>query len=205
MDLSALENLGLSKGEIKVYFTLLETGSTKVGMIIEKSGLASSAVHNSINSLIEKGFVSYIKKGKIKYYRAVAPKQLIDYIDDKKNKILQIIPELEKRQKLEKEKQEAEIFEGAKGIMTMLNLFIENSKKGNEYLFFAINVKEQNEEIQKFFISYDTKRKDKGLIIRGLAPKELKKLYNLFRVNVNQIWNNNQKITIEETVKKEHL
>ena len=177
MDLSILEDIGLSRGEIKVYLSLLETGLTKVGIIIEKSNLASSAVHNSINSLIEKGFVSYIKKGKIKYYKAVPPKQLIDFIEDKKNKILQIIPELEVKQKLEKDEQEAEIFEGIKGILRMLSLLIENSKKGDEYLFFVINVEEKNEEIQKFFKQYDIKRKNKGLIIKGLAPKDLKNLF----------------------------
>jgi|SRR3989344_2231193 len=177
MDLSILEDIGLSRGEIKVYLSLLETGLTKVGIIIEKSNLASSAVHNSINSLIEKGFVSYIKKSKIKYYKAVPPKQLIDFIEDKKNKILQIIPELEVKQKLEKDEQEAEIFEGIKGILRMLSLLIENSKKGDEYLFFVINVEEKNEEIQKFFKQYDIKRKNKGLIIKGLAPKDLKNLF----------------------------
>ena len=177
MDLSILEDIGLSRGEIKVYLSLLETGLTKVGIIIEKSNLASSAVHNSINSLIEKGFVSYIKKGKIKYYKAVPPKQLIDFIEDKKKKVLQIIPELEAKQKLEKEEQEAEIFEGNKGILRMFSLLIDGSKRGDEYLFFVINVEEQNEEIQKFFRPYDIKRGDKGLVIRGLAKKELKNLF----------------------------
>src|SRR3989338_5230315 len=155
MDTSILENFGLSKGEINVYFTLLELGTNKVGRVIEKSGMASSAVHNSVNALIDKGLVSYIKKGKIKYYQAVPPKQLIEFIDDKKKKLQQILPELELKQKLAEERQEAEIFEGTKGIITMLNLLIENTKKGDEYLFFPINVREHNEEIQKFLLNYD--------------------------------------------------
>ena len=65
MDTTTFENLGLSQGEIKIYLTLLELGSTKVGLIIEKSNMASSAVHNSLNALLDKGFISYIKKGKI--------------------------------------------------------------------------------------------------------------------------------------------
>lgn len=177
MDTTILENLGLSKGEIKVYLVLLELGSNKVGRIIESSGMASSAVHNSINSLIDKGLVSYIKRGQIKFYQAVPPKQLVDFVEDKKKKVLSLLPELELKQKLAGEKQEAEIFEGTKGIITMLNLLIENTKKNDEYLFFAINVEEQNEEIQKFFLQYDLKRKEKKLILRGLAPKELKPLF----------------------------
>lgn len=177
MDTSVLENLGLSKGEIKVYITLLRLGSTKVGSIIEKSNMASSAVHNSINSLIEDGLVSYIKSGKIKYYQAVPPKQLVDFIDDKKKRILQILPELESEQRLSKEKQEADIFEDIKGVTSMLNILIEDAKKGDEYLFFSANVKGLNEEIQQFFMKYDAKRKDKGLVVKGLAPKKLKFLF----------------------------
>ncbi len=177
MDTSVLEDLGLSKGEIKVYLTLLEFGSTKVGKVIEKSKMASSAVHNSLNILVEKGLVSYIKKGKIKFYQAVPAQQLIDFIEDKKKRVLQILPELELKQKLAEEKQEAEIFEGIKGIMAMLNRLIEDGGKGDEYRFFATFLEERNEEIQDFFRKFDVKREDKGLIVKGLAPKKIKHLF----------------------------
>jgi len=177
MDTSILENLGLSKGEIKVYLTLLELGTTKVGKIIERSGLVSSAVHNSINSLKDKGLISYIKKGKINYYQAVSPKQLVNFIEDKKKKLQQILPELELKQKLAKDRQEAEVFIGKKGIIAMLNILIENTKKGDEFLFFPVRGEDQDEDIQIFFHAYDLKRAEKKLKIKGLAPKELKPLF----------------------------
>jgi len=102
MDISILEDLGLSKGEIKVYLSLLEQGSTKVGSLIEKTRMASSAVHNSLNTLVDKGLVSYIKRGKIRFYKAVPPKQLISFVEDKKRKLQTILPELEKKQMLSK-------------------------------------------------------------------------------------------------------
>jgi|SRR3989344_47224 len=174
MDTSILEGLGLSKGEIKVYLFLLELGSTKVGNIIEKSELASSAVHNSINSLVDKGLASYIKKGKIKYYQAAPPSQIVDFIETKKKNVLSILPQLELKQKLAIEKQEAEIFLDIKGIVTMLNLLIEDSKKGDKYMFFATYLDQNNEEIQKFFTKYDVKRKEKGLNVRGISPPSIR-------------------------------
>ncbi len=177
MDTSILEDLGLSKGEIKVYLTLLELGPTKVGKIIEKSKMASSAVHNSLNILVEKGLVSYIKKGKIKFYQAVPAKQLIDFIEDKKKRVLQILPELELKQRLAEEKQEAEIFEGQKGVMAMLNRLIEDGEKGDEYRFFATYLEGRDEEIQNFFRKFDVKRKDKGLMVKGLAQKKIEHLF----------------------------
>ncbi len=177
MDSGVLEEAGLTKGESKAYLTLLELGPSKVGPIIGKTGLASSAVHNAIHSLIDKGLVSYIKKGKIKIYQAAPPKQLADFVEEKKKAVLQILPELELKQKLAEERQEAEVFEGTKGILAMLNLLIEGVKKGDEYYFFATYLQERNEEVQQFFRRYDVKRKDKGLFVRGIARKELKPLF----------------------------
>jgi len=174
MDTSILEELGMTKSEASIYLAILRLGETKVGSAIEKTNLASSAVHNSINSLIEKGFLSFIKKGKIKYYKAINPKQLLSFLEEKKKKLNSILPELESFQASSKEQQEAEVFEGTKGIIALLNQIIEDAKKRDEYLFFSINVKEENKEIQDFFSLYDIKRKDKELLVKGLAPKELK-------------------------------
>jgi sugar-specific transcriptional regulator TrmB len=177
MDTSILEDLGLSNGEIKVYLSLLELGSTKIGSIIEKSQMASSAVHNDINTLVEKGLVSYIKKGKIKYYQAVSPRNLVNFIEDKKKALMEMLPELEGKQKRGIEKQEAEVFEGIKGVTTLLNILIENTKKGEDYMFFSSFKIDKNKEIQEFFEKYDIKRQEKGLYIRGLTLKELKPLF----------------------------
>jgi len=177
MDISILEDLGLSKGEIKTYLALLSLGATKVGPVIEKSNMASSAVHNALHALIDKGLASYIKKGKIKLYQPASPKYIAKFIEQKKDRFLEILPELEIKEKRQKEKQEAEVFEGIKGVTTMLNLFIEDTKKGEEFLFFAADTPNLNKEIQEFFEKYDFKRKEKGLYVRGLAPKNLKPLF----------------------------
>ena len=172
-----MEDLGLSKGEIKVYLVLLGLGSTKIGKVIEKSGMVSSAVYNSIAKLIGKGLVSYIRKGKIKFYQSVPPNQILEFIKEKKKRFMEILPELELKEKFPKEKQQADIFEGEKGIMSMLNLLTEKGHKGDEYVFFAVTV-EQNKKIrERFFIRHDSKKKEKGIITRGLAPKELKESF----------------------------
>ena len=88
MDTSILEEIGLSRTEAKVFLTMLEIGESKAGDIIRESGLQSSSVFNSINSLLKKGFVSYIKKSKVKYYKAVEPESILDYIELKKERYL---------------------------------------------------------------------------------------------------------------------
>ena len=129
-----------------------------------------------LNSLKDKGLINYIEKGLIKYYQAEDPKILIEFIENKKNEVLDLVKELEIK-KIPKEKQEAEIFEGIKGITSLLYELIKEGKEDDEYLFFTVNVEEENEEIQTFFRKYDTKRKQKALIVKGLASKNLKSLF----------------------------
>jgi sugar-specific transcriptional regulator TrmB len=177
MDIAPFENIGLTNAEIKVYLALLEIGQTKVGKIIERSSLQSSVVHNCIHSLTEKGLVSYIKKGKIKNYTATSPNHFIDFIDEKKKNFEKILPELIIKQKSTEDVNEAEIYEGFKGVMNMLTETIEDSKKGEDYCFFSAEHEPMNDQIQKFFMKFDPKRKEKGLVVRGIAPFRLKNLF----------------------------
>ncbi len=54
MDVTILEDLGLTTAEIKVYIALLELGNSTAGPLVEKSGLQNSVVHRTLHSLIQK-------------------------------------------------------------------------------------------------------------------------------------------------------
>jgi sugar-specific transcriptional regulator TrmB len=178
MDQKIFENLGFTNAETKVYLLLLELGAIKVGKLIEKSRLQSSTVHNTLHSLIDKGIVNYVLKKKMRIYQATSPKIILKNFQDKEKRFESLIPELETRRLLAEQKSQAEIYEGLQGIMTMLEEMIENTKPKDTFYFFAVDKAGRNEEIQKFFERYDAKRLDKGLIIKGLARKELKSLFN---------------------------
>jgi HTH-type transcriptional regulator, sugar sensing transcriptional regulator len=177
MDTKILEDIGLTKGEIKVYLALLEKGPTSAGAVLKKANIQNSVFHFCVNRLIKKGLVSYIKKGKVRIYKAAAPENLLTYLKDKEKEIGNILPELKAKQLSVKETHEVEIFDGTKGIITALNILIEDTKKWDEFLFFSADVDEKNEEIQKFYERFDAKRKAKGLISKGIAPLKLKALF----------------------------
>ena len=88
----ALENAGFSKAEALVYIALLRIGKTKSGNVIKHTGLQSSVVHNSLNSLIEKGFVNYVLENKLKSYSALSPKLIEEFIEQKKQEFKKILP-----------------------------------------------------------------------------------------------------------------
>ncbi|MBW3004158.1 hypothetical protein KY337_06395 [Candidatus Woesearchaeota archaeon] len=177
MDTKILEDIGLTQREIKVYLALLELGPSTAGSVLEKANLQNSVFHFCVNRLIDKGLVSYVKKGKVRVYQAADPDQFLIYVKDKENQVQKLLPELKAKQSFAKDKQEVELFEGIKGIYTLMNTMINNAKRGDEHLFFSADIDEINEDIQKFFRRFDAKRKDKGILAKGIAPKKLKYLF----------------------------
>lgn len=130
MDTQILEDIGLTTAEIKVYLSLLELGTSTAGPIIEKSGLQSSVVFITLNKLVEKGFISFIKEGQRKHYQASNPQNILVFIEEKKQKFEKILPELQSKVAKSKEKPEATLFRGKRGIKQLLLDFLETEKTG---------------------------------------------------------------------------
>lgn len=124
-----MEDIGLTGAEIKVFLTLLELGSSTAGKVVEKSSLQNAVVHRAFHSLIEKGLITYIIEGKIRHYQAIEPKLLLNFLDEKKARLEKILPELEIKRKLAKEKPSATIFQGIRGIKELLNLMLDTNSK----------------------------------------------------------------------------
>ena len=49
-----LEEIGLTRGEIKVYLTLLKLGETTTGKIIEEAQISSGKIYEILEKLIKK-------------------------------------------------------------------------------------------------------------------------------------------------------
>ena len=104
-----LEEIGLTHNEIIVYKTLLQLGQTTAGPLTKKSGIHRSRVYESLNKLINKGLVSYSIKANIKYFSAQNPETIIDFLEEKKKAVKEILPELKSLQIFKPEKQESNI------------------------------------------------------------------------------------------------
>lgn len=129
MDTQILEDIGLTISEIKVYLSLLELGSSTAGPIIEKSGLQSSVVFMTLNKLLEKGFISFIKEGQRKHYQASNPQNILTFIEKKKQEVEKILPELKSKAAKGKDKPEATLFRGKNGIKQLLLEFLKTENK----------------------------------------------------------------------------
>ncbi|HIJ10806.1 TPA: hypothetical protein HA278_01990, partial [Candidatus Woesearchaeota archaeon] len=123
MNTKILEDIGLSKNEIKVYFALLELHQSSATPIVKKSGIPNSKIYPTLEKLIGRGLVSFVIKNNVKYFHAADPQNLIEFlskkqqsIEEQKDEIEQIIPQLELKRQLAAQTQEAHVYEGFKGM-----------------------------------------------------------------------------------------
>ena len=180
MDNEILEDLGLTKSEIKVYYALLELGSTQTGKLVDKSGVASSKIYELLDKLMEKGLANFIIKEGVKHYEAAPPKRILEYVEEKEKKIAvqkeqlkKILPELELRKQLSHYKSEAHIYKGLKGGETAFKEALSKMKKNDEWLAFTIAFKDPKyfETISKIHLL----RAEKGIKARLIFNEDFRK------------------------------
>jgi HTH-type transcriptional regulator, sugar sensing transcriptional regulator len=76
MDIKTLQTIGLTKGEAKVYLTLMKTGSTTTGALITSSGVSRSKVYDVLERLKQKGLVTEVIKQNTRYFEGTNPKRI---------------------------------------------------------------------------------------------------------------------------------
>lgn len=177
MDPKMLEEIGLTEGETKVYLALLHLGETKTGSLAKEAQVSSSKVYKILDRLMNKGLVGHIIKGKIKYFSAVEPGRILEYMDEKEKELQQkrelvekIIPQLEQEQELAK-KPEALVYEGFKAFTNFFWNILQDLKRGEEYYVIGANYG-QVVGSRPFFYNYHAQRIKKGIKVKMLANPE---------------------------------
>jgi len=187
MNLEKLENIGLTKGEIKVYEALLILGESTKTPIANKSGISPGKIYDVLNRLTKKGLVSVIKKGNIQNFKAASPNQLKNFVKEKKEKIEQeerivqdIMPILISKFKEHQKEENAEIYYGWKGLQTIYDEITEELSKGDIDYAFGATKGENPSKTLDFFSKFNQRRYEKGIklkIIYNLEDKEFAKKY----------------------------
>jgi len=137
MNEQVLREIGLSESEKKVYITLLELGDSTRGDIVNKSKVSGSKVYELLEKLQEKGLVSIYMKNKVKHFKPTNPRQILNYVEEKKKGILNLeqqtkslLPSLLAKFNSSKEDQEVELITGMKGLEIIFREQVDTLKKG---------------------------------------------------------------------------
>lgn len=151
MDTQALQNIGLTDGEIRVYLALIKLGPSTSGPITDVSGVSSSKIYNILERLMKKGIVSYIIKEKTRRYQAEDPIKIKEYVEkrevelkEQKEAIEKLVPLLQSQQQSVKSKSEVQIYKGFGGIQTITDHIYLRLRKGDAW--FNIGVPSHQKE-----------------------------------------------------------
>ncbi len=131
-----LNEIGLSESEKKVYLALLDLGDSTRYDIVNKSGVAGSKVYELLEKLQEKGLVSVYLKDKVKHFKSTNPNQILNFLENKKNKIIELekqakllLPQLLSKFNSSNEEQEVELISGIKGLDIIFREQVDSLKK----------------------------------------------------------------------------
>jgi len=187
MNEQLLEEIGLTKGEIKVYLTLLKTGQTTTGKIIEESGLSSGKIYEILDKLIKKGLVSFIIQEKTKYFQASNPNRILDFLnekekslEEKKKELSKEIPSLLDAYNSKRNENNSTLFKGLKGIQTAI--FESLDRLESEDIVLAMGLRAGKEE--KYNILWEKwhhEREKRKIKCELIFSDDLGKYYHFFK------------------------
>lgn len=159
--MEVLEQIGLTRNEIKVYLALIDLGSSLAGKIAKKADLHRRPVYDALNRLIEKGLASYtIKSGK-RYFQAANPEKLLETAKEREIKLKAIISELKERFQKIKVDVFSEIYEGKEGLKSVMEDILKQKKE-----WLTIGSTGKGTKILPFYLKNFTKRREKAKIKR---------------------------------------
>jgi len=124
-----LQEFGLSNTEAKVYLALIQLNRSQAGEITKRSGVNRTNVYDALERLIEKGLVSYVTENNKKVFEAVGPDRFGLVIQEKQEKLLEVIKELKSNQPNKQSKENASIFRGKMGIKTIFEDMLKERKE----------------------------------------------------------------------------
>jgi len=187
MNEKLLEEIGLTKGEIKVYLTLLKLGETTTGKIIEEAGISSGKIYEILDKLIRKGLASFIIKDKTKHFAAASPNRIVDYLREKQEDIKTKEEELAKElpallavEKEAKKEHEITMFRGFKGIQTAIFEALQDLTSKDEILAMGIR-STKGKQYNILWQRWHRERTAKKIVCKALFSDKGTEYYNLFK------------------------
>jgi predicted transcriptional regulator len=183
MDIEVLTKFGMTNVEAKVYLEIAKLDETPIGPVIKKTGLHRGTVYNCINSLIKKGFVGFVNKNGMNYYKSSGSKMFENLIKDKKseleenkNKIDRLLEDINRLQK-SAENQEVQVFYGVSAFKNLfLEIYDECREKNIEYLFLGEGGKMTDAVGQPYYKYTQELKKKMRLGCRIILSRETKAL-----------------------------
>jgi len=185
MKVEELTNIGLTKNQAATYFEILKHPGESAGKIAKNLSIDRSFTYGIINSLIDKGLVSYITKDNARLYYASDPENLLKDFEEKKSKIKEIVYELKNIKDKSKTENSVLVYEGKAG----LKAFVKDILESDNILTFggggSLNLFETLKYEYPYYLKKIKEKRIKGKLLTSPKNKQiLEKMYAKSKVKI---------------------
>jgi len=125
MDTQWLEKLGMTSKEVRLYLKLLELESSPAHPLARRLEANRTTTYSLLQSMQEKGFITYLVKKNVKYFSAMNPSVLINHFFNDAQYLKKLLPELLALTSALPKKPKISFYEGVEGIKQIGEILLE--------------------------------------------------------------------------------
>ncbi len=168
--IEALENIGFSEKETKVYLTLLKLGEASAYKVSTISGIKKATAYDILDQMVKKGFVLKVPDPKKNIFIAKKPEDL--FLRYKKNlgSLKDAMPFLNAIFKENDSALSMHVYEGLDGVEEAMNYKIDEFK-GKSFLAFYGLLTSPDKDFFEVTKKYNKRLQDLNCTYRAIAPK----------------------------------
>lgn len=170
MEAEKLRRIGFSEAEAKVYLALLQLGQARAGEISKKSQINRTTTYDALERLLDKGLITYFVQTNRKVFKSIRPNKILEFLKEQEKEASEIIPQLDKLHKTSGSKEEFKIYQGRKGIRSIL----QDVLKYKEYISFGSRGK-FSEIMKHDFVAFQNRKKELKIKSRVIINESSRK------------------------------
>lgn len=173
----ALKKIGLEDKEIRVYVTLLEVGLNPASTVAYRIDMPRNTARFILDNLVKMGLVNKVKKGNTQLYAPENPKNVIKFLEMKRNKMSQkideqiqgfqeVMTEIQTKITHKGNRPKVTMYEGEEGL---LKVYEDTLTSSGEIRSFA-SFDGMHGALPEYFKTYYQRRVENGIFIRSIHP-----------------------------------
>lgn len=164
-----LRHFGLHKSEIKIYLYLLENGLSTPPAIAKGTGIARTNCYNILRELKEKGLLIEQEQQKRKAYLAADPDALSRSLDEKRELVNRMLPDLRGLYTVQKNKPKIKFYEGFEQVKQVYWMALSTK---NKKIVGLGSTKELADLDPFFFHRYIQEMKARGIVLQDILSHD---------------------------------
>ncbi|MBP0049802.1 helix-turn-helix domain-containing protein [Marinobacterium sp. AK62] len=176
MSQKIFDQLGLSERDISVYKALLALGPSSIRTVAERAGVNRGSTYECLKSLQQRGIVTYLPKGKRRYFSAREPDALLQLADARREQLdsaieqlkSSVIPELH-HLKPDFSVANVEFYEGDAGIEQVLRDILNRVGEQEDPVYSVFSSKPIRPLLYRPFPNFTAQRVARKIQVRVIA------------------------------------